>query len=243
MLHMDCVLGNLNLQLVRMGFLQQHILPFPVVVALACVCRGVTGSFVSWSSLGVVVIAVLLHHQWAYARPMAKLPCCQGGGTHWGGGLFTLMKLAVVKGGNEPDVISYWDAQARREEVRKAGFFVMNFFPLWVPLRAGVVLVVDTELVKGMLALKQQHKYVKGQSYDVSRPLIGSGLLSSSGPAWQAQRKVADVGFKSPVLDNAVQVNPPARPPASPPAQSQFQWRAVPESFKESACLGFLHRC
>jgi cytochrome P450 len=73
-----------------------------------------------------------------------------------------------------------------------------------VPNTANVVIVFGMSKVRKILATKSQSQLVKGNSYVVSFPLIGHGVLASSGEEWAHQRHVLDRGFKDDVMAASV---------------------------------------
>eukprot|EP00924_Labyrinthula_sp_SR-Ha-C_P013332 snap_masked-scaffold_45-processed-gene-1.67-mRNA-1 protein AED:1.00 eAED:1.00 QI:0/-1/0/0/-1/1/1/0/529 len=66
-------------------------------------------------------------------------------------------------------------------------FTVYKFF--------GTVLLNDIDVIRESLSTKLLPKFAKGVAYEVSSPLIGSGVLSTSGPIWHSQRITLDKGF------------------------------------------------
>mmetsp|Transcript_6963 Transcript_6963/g.12271 ORF Transcript_6963/g.12271 Transcript_6963/m.12271 type:complete len:571 (-) Transcript_6963:992-2704(-) len=64
----------------------------------------------------------------------------------------------------------------------------------------GAIYVVGGEEAREILATKNLDKWVKGRSYKISEPLIGHGVLSTSGPEWARQRPILENFFKSDIL-------------------------------------------
>ena len=62
------------------------------------------------------------------------------------------------------------------------------------------VFVYDIAVARQVLQSKTLDYYEKGNSYKISRPLIGDGVLSSSGPKWAHQRPFLEKGFKTDLL-------------------------------------------
>lgn len=56
------------------------------------------------------------------------------------------------------------------------------------------VLVSDPEFIKQILA-QTERNYYKGKIYDLTRPLIGNGLVTNQGASWRAHRKMANPAF------------------------------------------------
>jgi len=64
-----------------------------------------------------------------------------------------------------------------------------------------IVVIHGIAEARYVLAAKNQYQFSKGNSYIVSKPLIGQGVLSSSGEPWAMQRAILDHGFKDDMME------------------------------------------
>lgn len=65
---------------------------------------------------------------------------------------------------------------------------------------AAIIVPKDIEIIRQLLSTRMLPHLKKGRAYTVTKPLIGEGVLSSSGPKWAEQRKVLDHGFVPRIL-------------------------------------------
>lgn len=75
-----------------------------------------------------------------------------------------------------------------------------SFNPEIPGVARAILIPKDILLVRELLSTKMLPYLVKGRAYDVAKPLIGEGVLSSSGPQWARQRAVLDHGFVPSIL-------------------------------------------
>mmetsp|Transcript_17811 Transcript_17811/g.32859 ORF Transcript_17811/g.32859 Transcript_17811/m.32859 type:complete len:547 (-) Transcript_17811:74-1714(-) len=73
-----------------------------------------------------------------------------------------------------------------------------------IPNTMNQVIVFGMPKLRTLLATKNQGRLSKGFSYRVSEPLLGQGVLASSGPTWAHQRQVLDLGFKDKILKKSI---------------------------------------
>jgi cytochrome P450 len=73
------------------------------------------------------------------------------------------------------------------------------------------VLVSDKNLVKQIL-IQTERQFYKGQAYDILKPVVGEGLVTTQGAPWRQQRKLLNPLFQKkeilsldPVLDRAAE--------------------------------------
>ena len=64
--------------------------------------------------------------------------------------------------------------------------------------------IFGNDKVKEILSSKSMSKLSKGTAYEISHSLIGDSVLSTSGKAWHAQRKVIEKGFTDEMMNKAV---------------------------------------
>ena len=79
-------------------------------------------------------------------------------------------------------------------------FCAWSFNPDIPGIARAVLIPKDIKLVRELLSTKMLPYLVKGRAYDLAGPLIGEGVLSSSGEAWARQRAVLDHGFVPKIL-------------------------------------------
>jgi cytochrome P450 len=152
-------------------------------------------------AIGFVLFLMLKHLKW-YLR-VAKLPgpkpttlfsrifgnACE---------LLTLDKDIVFGDKLEADVMAYF-AENMKAHLNE-GFFAMH---MW-PLKKGMVMVYDPNVVKFILSLKGHQLFNKGKIYSIAECLVGKGVMSADGPVWHKQRKLIEKGFRLKTLELAV---------------------------------------
>ncbi|MFW7377526.1 MAG: cytochrome P450 [Oligoflexus sp.] len=67
------------------------------------------------------------------------------------------------------------------------------------------VLVSDPAFIK-LVFLQTERLFVKGKIYERMRPLIGEGLVTSSGQIWRQQRKLANPAFNQNALESYLNI-------------------------------------
>ncbi|GBG30167.1 Cytochrome P450 4e3 [Hondaea fermentalgiana] len=97
------------------------------------------------------------------------------------------------------------------DSLRRQGIVAVHYFnerlSRALPVHNMHVLVVHKmEYIREILAAKNQHKFAKGRSYEVFEPLLGHGVLSSSGEWWHQQRRVLDLAFKDRLVNRTVPI-------------------------------------
>lgn len=65
---------------------------------------------------------------------------------------------------------------------------------------AATIIPKDIRLVRQLLSTKMMPSLAKGRAYRISEPLIGEGVLATSGHKWARQRAVLDHGFVPKIL-------------------------------------------
>jgi len=101
-----------------------------------------------------------------------------------------------------PLVVSWFEAQMHNH--CEHGFFPLRVFSPWLPFISRVTIIIwDPAGIKQMLSHKSHCHFLKGGSYDLAAPLIGQGLLRSSGLEWKTQRLIAEQGFRLKTLQLA----------------------------------------
>jgi cytochrome P450 len=137
------------------------------------------------------------------------------GGLHTHGSVFSgdlchILAQPKVKGTQRPDWMGL--LLDRLQDDAFSGYPGVRFWflPRWLPFSVPLLVVWDPCAVKSLLSYKNHDyrapKLIKGRAYDIAAPLIGKGLLSSEGPGWHQQRRLADGGFRNDVLKRVVSV-------------------------------------
>jgi len=86
------------------------------------------------------------------------------------------------------------------EEQRDEGLFALWFLNPRYPFHSRApVFVYDIDLIREILSTKNL-AFSKGRAYEVTHPLIGDGVLSTSGETWAHQRVVLEKGFTRDLL-------------------------------------------
>ncbi|KAI8805225.1 cytochrome P450 [Cladochytrium replicatum] len=84
-----------------------------------------------------------------------------------------------------------------RFEKNPGAFRVEAFNPVMnIALGTVVVDPTDVNVVTDLLSGRAQDSQVKGKEYQTAYPLIGDGILSSSGPNWKVHRRLMEPGFR-----------------------------------------------
>jgi cytochrome P450 len=120
------------------------------------------------------------------------------------GHICDILALPKVENTEEHDLLLWW--RELMSQFVEYGFFRVNFFP-WTPLRHTVLVVFDPDTVNEMLSRKTHNSFVKGFNYQLSKPLIGGGLLSSHGGVWHRQRSITERGFRLSTLESTASVS------------------------------------
>ncbi|GBG33335.1 Cytochrome P450 4V2 [Hondaea fermentalgiana] len=101
----------------------------------------------------------------------------------------------------------------RRRLERDPGLRKKGILAMWrlnstiarnVPNVACTVVVHGADEVRELLSKKNLDKFLKGEAYKVSKPLIGRSVLATSGPEWHDQRLILEHGFHDDLLRNAL---------------------------------------
>eukprot|EP00511_Aplanochytrium_stocchinoi_P000404 CAMPEP_0204823016 /NCGR_PEP_ID=MMETSP1346-20131115/1189_1 /ASSEMBLY_ACC=CAM_ASM_000771 /TAXON_ID=215587 /ORGANISM="Aplanochytrium stocchinoi, Strain GSBS06" /LENGTH=528 /DNA_ID=CAMNT_0051949539 /DNA_START=128 /DNA_END=1711 /DNA_ORIENTATION=+ len=85
---------------------------------------------------------------------------------------------------------------------KEEGLMVKWYLNPELPLPpAGIIVLKDINLIRQLTSTKMMPKMVKGMAYDFSKPLIGEGILATSGSKWHKQRVIVEQGFLPPVMN------------------------------------------
>ncbi|KAK3287277.1 hypothetical protein CYMTET_5209 [Cymbomonas tetramitiformis] len=119
------------------------------------------------------------------------------------GNLEDILRQPEVPNTTERDVFSYFLLMERTYPGMNRCWI---FHPL-LPFFRTAITVTRPDLVQAVLAFDEHGVSEKGATYKIAKPLIGQGLLSTSGEEWKRQRKVADGGFKAATLELTVRMS------------------------------------
>jgi cytochrome P450 len=110
-----------------------------------------------------------------------------------------------VPGTKEPDVLGGLKGLMNDKRHKDEGLVVFSTFHPYFAFSKQNVFLWDIKLVKELLSKERFGDFYKGAAYDSSHPLIGDGLLSTpDSETWRNQRKIAQTGFKTNILETAV---------------------------------------
>jgi cytochrome P450 len=98
-------------------------------------------------------------------------------------------------------------AEFSRDPVAYVDRYAPRYGPVWTMMARlrKVVLVTDPAWVKYVLA-DNNRNYTKSFGYDLLRPLLGNGLLTSEGEFWMSQRRLMQPAFHKQAILDFVQV-------------------------------------
>ncbi|KAI8810037.1 cytochrome P450 [Cladochytrium replicatum] len=110
---------------------------------------------------------------------------------------------------------------------RKIGGYCLKFIDIPFPKNPFVV-VTDLDTVLDLLSARTQDSQTKGRAYNVAKPLIGNGVLSSSGSVWKTHRRMLDLGFR---IENLRQASNEMNKPIN---RLIDRWLKNPDQFQQS---------
>jgi len=95
-------------------------------------------------------------------------------------------------------------------EIRQQGllnlWFLNGRLSRMIPNNINIIIITGMDEARFILATKNQHLYQKGQPYEISHPLIGDSVLSTSGEPWKKQRYILDHGFKDDIMARSIPI-------------------------------------
>jgi cytochrome P450 len=110
-----------------------------------------------------------------------------------------------VPGTKEPDVLNGLKGIMNDARFKDKGLVMFSIFNPYFFLAKQNVFLWDMNLIKELLSKERFGDFFKGPAYDASHPLIGDGLLAApDSETWRNQRKIAQTGFKTNILEMAV---------------------------------------
>ncbi len=94
-----------------------------------------------------------------------------------------------------------------RDPVAYINRYSKDYGPVWTMMSRirKVIILMDPEWIKYVLA-ENQKNYHKSFGYDLLRPLLGNGLLTSEGDFWMRQRRLMQPSFHKTAIQSYVDI-------------------------------------